>query len=81
MKKILIIVFILFSIGCSGVQNSIPTGKTIEIDWESDELSCRKSSGKVTGILAPTPIGLWENKINNADKRYMDCMIKLGWYK
>jgi hypothetical protein len=81
MKKLLMIILVLSFIGCAGVKNAVPPGKTVENDWERDELSCRQQSGKVAGILAPTMIGFIENKAKGADDRYMKCMIELGWYK
>jgi hypothetical protein len=80
MRKLLAVFLLIAFVGC-GPANRVPIGKTVENDWERDEMMCRQQSGKVTGVLAPSVVGFWENKVNGADDRYMKCMRDLGWYE
>ena len=81
--KIQIVLFFLcvtLISGCAAATyNTIPAGKT-DADWGTDEAYCLKKSGRITGFLASTPIGLAINA-GGANQKNEQCLKDLGWIK
>ena len=82
LRKIIFMLFVsVFLISCAGRWvNTIPPGKTVEQNWEADEKYCREKSGKVTGVLGVTAIGIINNA-GGASDNYNKCLEELGWMK
>lgn len=80
-KILFLLFFFIFLIsGCGRWVNTIPPGKTVEQNWEQDEMYCREKSGKITGVLGVSVIGV-VNNTSIVNDNYNKCLEELGWMK
>jgi hypothetical protein len=77
MKKLFLAMAFFVFWGCAAGPPRIPDGKT-EKDWKADEEFCLRISGKYTGFLAVTPLGIAAN-LGGADRQYEECLREKGW--